>query len=140
VTPTTRSDEPTCTCQTGEVDGYMIHAPDCPAASGVSEVERVVATSPSGRRIGASVPLYARDVVEGALRASPYIKDGVATAGMVVEALVEAGLLSKCICPVGFGQVARPDCPVHGATANHTITGAEHGETRVHQHQRRDEA
>lgn len=28
-----------------------------------------------------------------------------------------------CTCPVGFGQVARADCPRHGELARHTITG-----------------
>lgn len=34
-----------------------------------------------------------------------------------------AAALVRCTCPVGFGQVADPDCPKHGATAKHTITG-----------------
>lgn len=29
----------------------------------------------------------------------------------------------RCTCPVGFGSVADPGCPRHGATARHTITG-----------------
>jgi hypothetical protein len=49
--------------------------------------------------------------------------DGVINADSIIErieALVKAK--PKCSCPVGFGAVADPACPVHPG-ARHTITG-----------------
>lgn len=36
---------------------------------------------------------------------------------------IEAAPERRCTCPVGFGAVADPQCPRHGAAAAHTITG-----------------